>query len=88
MGIDFEHWTKGGTMITNFSIPELNLFKTAVKEYNVSVNQEILYVSEEAHYPGSFGRVKSMGSLHSLIGHYDLSDFWVIYRRLEQENNL
>lgn len=68
------HWTKGGTVITNFDRKDL-------KRYNKAIN---LYGCKDivvSRYPMLEPYAKNAYSLHNInVKVKDLSDFWTIFK--------
>jgi hypothetical protein len=75
--IILKHWTKGGTLVTNFSKEHLDIYAEAVKEYNSP--HLVIAAPSSPHISGAMG-------LHDLRGKQgDLSGFWELWRCIEAE---
>jgi hypothetical protein len=82
-GLIFEHWTKGGTGVTNFQLDRMEVYIEAVQRYG----DRNLVVSDT-----SFGKYPNYGgSLHDLLKVENrpwprrLSDFWDLFAEVEKE---
>jgi len=74
-----EHWTNGGTGVTNFGEEEFNLYLETVEEFgdpNIVVSQE--------RFGWTWG-VMPGGSLHHLTKKPgNLSEFWRFFDRIKE----
>lgn len=69
-----EHWTLGGTGITNFDVRELSRYEKAVAKYG----DPHLIIH---HSPFGDKVITTDHSLHDLNGHRDLESFWAVWDR-------
>lgn len=74
--INYNHWTDGGTLITNFNIENFGMFERAIQEYDNSENP-CLILSKTAYSKSGY-ILENQGSLH-LMDDRDLSFFWRIF---------
>lgn len=78
--IVMEHWTRGGTGITNVS-SDFEVYEQAIKEYG---DPKLVL------YPHPFGGGVNMPewkSLHDLRGRRDLSAFWRLWELIKWDRN-
>lgn len=82
-----EHWTKGGTGVTNFDKKDRHIYEAAIKEYG---NPCLLIVDKPHPGPGGYYDKRMEKTLHSLhfVGQAgeartDLSDFWRVFEKIK-----
>lgn len=75
---DPEHFSEGGTAVTNFQEHMRHVYIEAAKRFG----KDYLRVAQKpyGHCPKSYG-----GSLHCDAGFRDLSDFWRIFEKVKAE---
>ena len=73
-----EHWIAGGTGVTNFDQKDEHIYVKAIEEYG---DESLVLISKPiGKYP-----IKRDHSFHCLKMPKDLSDFWDIFHRIQNE---
>jgi hypothetical protein len=85
MEIINEHFTKGGTAVTNFDAKDREIYEAAIAEYG----DPDLVISERP-MPDERGKEITHNKMHSLHnlrsdGRKELGEFWKIWRRIRDE---
>ena len=79
MGLDFRHWTEGGTAITNFGPDEFDRYIEAIQRFG----DRDLVVSD-SRFGWTMGKLPG-GSLHDIARRGDLSPFWRVFEKVRTE---
>lgn len=75
------HWLNGGTVVTNFTIKNLSMYKKAVELYG-----DARTVIHQRAFDISGRLVKNHWSLHNMNPGSDLSDFWKVYNKVRKDS--
>jgi hypothetical protein len=72
-----------GSLLTNFSIEQRVRYETAIKIYKEITGKDILYIEEKA-FDSLNQRLYNTNSIHTRSRGTDLSDFWEVFRNLQE----
>lgn len=75
----YDHWSRGGTGITNFGKEERPIYEEAIKRHGdpkITIHDAPLQVKNPP---------LNRCSLHREGGFRDLSEFWEVYRTVQKE---